>query len=169
PVNDAPVVTLPASISVLEDVASPLTGISFSDPDAGTGSVSVDMSVPNGSLSAVSGSGVTVGGTETSMSFQGTLSDINAFLAASSVTFVNQPENIGNQTLTVSVNDNGNTGTGGPLTDIGSVTLTVTPAAPVVIRVEVPEDGTYGQDRELEFLVHFNKNMIANTAEGTPY
>src|SRR5690606_36210852 len=82
---------------------------------------------------------------------------------------VNQPENIGNQTLMVSVNDNGTTGTGGPLTDIGSVTLTVTPAAPVVIRVEVPEDGTYGQDRELEFLVHFNKNMIANTAEGTPY
>src|SRR5690606_29158960 len=146
PVNDAPVVTLPASISVLEDVASPLTGISFSDPDAGTGSVSVDMSVPNGSLSAVSGSGVTVGGTETSLlSLLGTLTDINAFLAASTVTFVHHPENIGNQTLTVTVNDNGNTGTGGPLTDIGSVTLTVTPAAPVVIRVEVPEDGTYGQ------------------------
>ena len=34
-VNDAPVATVPANIGVTEDVASDITGISFSDVDAG--------------------------------------------------------------------------------------------------------------------------------------
>src|SRR5690606_31566713 len=154
PVNDAPVVTLPASISVLEDVASPLTGISFSDPDAGTGILSVTLTVPAGSLISTSGAGVTVTGSGTgSLLLSGTLSDLNAFLAASAVNFVNQPDNIGNQTLMVTVDDNGNTGTGGVLMDTGTVTLMVTPAPPVVTRVEVPEDYTYSPGESLNFKV----------------
>src|SRR3546814_19427654 len=61
-INDAPTVTLPGSISVLEDTNSPLTGISFADVDAGSTDVTTTFSVPNGTLSDSSGGGVIVTG-----------------------------------------------------------------------------------------------------------
>ncbi|NES11890.1 hypothetical protein G3O07_22605, partial [Pseudomonas laurentiana] len=65
PVNDAPVVTVPGSITVTEDVASVLSGISFSDVDAGSASVTVGFSVPSGTLLATDGGGVIVTGSGT--------------------------------------------------------------------------------------------------------
>ncbi|MGH8488958.1 MAG: DUF4347 domain-containing protein, partial [Gammaproteobacteria bacterium] len=53
-VNDAPLNTVPASITVTEDVASALTGISIADVDAGAGNVLVTLSVPSGTLAASS-------------------------------------------------------------------------------------------------------------------
>ena len=55
-VNDAPVNTVPASISVTEDVASPISGISINDVDAGSSAISVTLGVPAGTLAATSGS-----------------------------------------------------------------------------------------------------------------
>src|SRR5690606_22440976 len=66
-VNDAPVVAVPATITVTEDIATALTGISFADVDAGSGNVTATFSVPSGSLSATSGAGVTVGGTASAL------------------------------------------------------------------------------------------------------
>lgn len=126
PVNDAPVVTVPGNITVVEDVPGALTHISFSDVDAGSGSVTVTFSVPSGTLSAVSGSGVTVSDSGTgTLTLSGTLSDINAFIAASNVTFQTALDNTSSVPLTVSINDNGNTG-GSALTDTKTVTINVT-------------------------------------------
>ena len=65
-VNDAPVNTVPASINVTEDVASPITGISITDVDAGGAGMQITLSVPSGTLSALSSGGVVVGGSGSS-------------------------------------------------------------------------------------------------------
>ncbi|SDM00491.1 DUF4347 domain-containing protein, partial [Pseudomonas indica] len=132
--NDAPVITAPASRIVTEDVASALTGISFSDVDAGSSSVTVTFSVPSGSLSATSGGGVIVGGTSSALTLTGSIANINAFIAASNLTFTTAANATSNVTLTVGINDGGNTGSGGAQTDSRTVTLQVAAVndAPVI-------------------------------------
>lgn len=126
PVNDAPVVTVPGSITVTEDVASVLSGISFSDVDAGSASVIVGFSVPSGTLLATDGGGVIVTGSGTGgLTLSGALADINAFIAASNLTYKTAQDATASVALTVSVNDNGNTG-GSSQTDTKTVTLNVT-------------------------------------------
>lgn len=124
--NDSPVATVPASISMTAHVAGALTGISFGDVDAGTGTVGAVFTVGPGTLSATSGSGVTVGGSGTgSLTLAGTITSLNAFIAASNVTFTSALNATGNVTLTSAINDNGNTGLGGAKSDIETTTLTV--------------------------------------------
>ncbi|MFD0389826.1 hypothetical protein ACFQ4K_21835 [Tistrella bauzanensis] len=141
--NDAPEVTVPLSINVTEDVATAITGVSVSDIDAGTGVVTVTFHVPSGSgtISATSDAGVTVGGTANTCTLTGTITDINAFISAENVTFTTATDATADVTLTVSVNDGGNSGTGGALTDSDTITLTVTAVndAPVI---DVPDGAT---------------------------
>ena len=126
-VNDAPVNTVPVSITVTEDVASALTGISIADADAGAGNVLVTLSVPSGTLAAVTGGGVTVGGSGTgTVTLAGTIADINAFIAASSVTFTTAANATAAVTLTVTTDDQGNSPAPAQ-TDVGTITLNVTP------------------------------------------
>lgn len=127
-VNETPTITVPATISVTENVGSALTGISFADVDAGSGIVTTTMDVGSGTLSATAGAGVTVSGSGTaSMTLSGTISDINAFIAASKVSFTTALNATVSVTLTVGMNDGGNTGSGGAKTASSPVTLTVTP------------------------------------------
>jgi len=123
--NQAPSISLPGSIAVTEDVTSAVSGISFADPDAGSGSLTATFSVPSGSLSATNGGGVTVGGNASSRTLAGTLSNLNSFLSAGNLKFTTAPNATANVTLNVAINDNGNTGNGGAQTASGSVTLTV--------------------------------------------
>src|SRR5262249_33671098 len=51
-VNDAPILAVPGPISVTEDTAATITGISVTDVDAGTGTITVTLAVASGSLSA---------------------------------------------------------------------------------------------------------------------
>ncbi|MFC5695328.1 DUF4347 domain-containing protein [Pseudomonas sp. GCM10022186] len=123
--NDAPIVTVPGSIAVSEDVATAITGISFSDLDAGSSSVTVTLSVAAGSLSATSGGGVTVGGTASALTLTGSIGNINAFIAGSNLGYTTALNSTAGVTLTVTIDDNGNTG-GAPRSDSESVTLSVT-------------------------------------------
>jgi VCBS repeat-containing protein len=126
-VNDAPSITAPGSISVTEDVATALTGISFSDPDSASSSVTATLSVPSGTLAATSGGGVTAGGSGTgSLTLTGSVANINTFIAGSNVTFTTASNATSNVTLTVDINDGGNTGSGGAQTASATVTLSVT-------------------------------------------
>ena len=109
-VNDRPDIAAPGSISVIEDVSSPLTGILFSDVDLGAAAVVATLSVPSGALTAVSGGGVAVGGTSSSLTLTGTVADINAFIAASNVAFTAATNATATVTLTATINDQGNTG-----------------------------------------------------------
>ncbi|PPK99484.1 gliding motility-associated C-terminal domain-containing protein [Parapedobacter indicus] len=144
-VNDAPVITAPVAITVTEDIETALTGISVADVDAGSGNVTVTLSVPSGSLSATSGGGVTIGGTTSALTLSGTIADVNAFIAASNVTYTTALNTAGNVTLTVEIDDNGNTGTGAAQQDSETVTLQVTAVndAPVITApatIDVDED-----------------------------
>jgi large repetitive protein len=145
PVNDAPVNTVPATIAVTEDVASPLTGISIADVDAAAGPISVTLSVPAGTLAATAGSGVAVTGSGSgSLVLSGSQADINAFIAASNVSYTTAPNATGSVVLTVTTNDAGNTGAGGALSDVDTVTLTISavndPPAGTNARLTVNED-----------------------------
>jgi Fibronectin type III domain. len=146
-VNDAPVITVPGSITVTEDVPTSLTGISFADVDAGPGVVTATFSVPTGSLAATSGAGVTVGGTASALTMTGTIADINAFIASSGLTYTTVLNATADVTLTVTINDNGNTGTGGAQQDSETLTLEVTavndaPVNTVPGAQSVDQDGT---------------------------
>jgi uncharacterized delta-60 repeat protein len=129
-VNDAPVLTLPISLGVTEDTATVLTGISISDVDAAGGSVELNIVVDGADLDALTGAGVDVvkafGGSVRALSLTGTVDDINAFLAAGEVTFTPGSNATGSVNLNVSVNDLGQTGSGGNQTDGGTIAMIIT-------------------------------------------
>ncbi len=125
-VNDPPSANAPASIAVTEDTPLALTGISFADVDANANPVTATFSVGSGTLSASSGAGVTVGGSASALTMTGSITDINAFIAAGALGFVGAPDATANVMLTSSINDNGNTGSGGPLSASAVTTLVMT-------------------------------------------
>ncbi|MDB4962797.1 MAG: Repeat family [Myxococcales bacterium] len=135
--NDPPVNVVPGAQTANEDVNLVFNpgnnnAISTSDIDAGTGAVMVTLGVTNttgnvGTLSLSGTTGLTFtsgdGTADASMVFTGTISDINA--ALNNLT-LNVPANgSGTGTLSITTNDQGNTGTGGPLSDTDSVSITV--------------------------------------------
>jgi choice-of-anchor C domain-containing protein len=131
PVNDAPVNTVPGAQSVAEDtglVFSAANGnaVTVADPDIGAGGATVTLSVLHGTLTLGSVAGLTAlsgDGTGT-VTLTGTLGDINA--ALSGLTYQGNPNFNGADTLKVETSDNGNSGTGGTLTDTDTVAITVT-------------------------------------------
>jgi hypothetical protein len=130
--NQPPFNTVPAAQSAAAGtplVFSLVNGnlISVSDPDAGANKVLVTLQVTNGTLTLSRTTGLTFitgdGSADATMSFNGTLANINAALAGLSF----NPTEGGSATLTIATNDQGNTGPGGPLTDTDSVTINITP------------------------------------------
>ncbi|MDD0977135.1 DUF4347 domain-containing protein [Pseudomonas fontis] len=150
-VNDAPQIITPGSISFTEDTQGYVTGVSFNDVDAGSGAVTVNLSVPGGVLSALSGNGVTVGGTGTgALVLTGSIADINAFIAANGVSYSPAANANGNVVLSVQVNDGGNTGSGGALTANTTMILAIAAVndAPVI---NLPVSLGVSQDSNLTF------------------
>jgi VCBS repeat-containing protein len=161
-VNDAPINTLPATgWATSEDTSVQLTGISIADIDAASGAMSVTLAVASGSLTAASAGGVTVAGSGTgSLVLTGTLADLNAFLGgASAPTYVPLANANGTVALTMTTDDGGNTGTGGPLldTDTRDIVISAGNDAPVANddTFTVAEDGSVtidvlGNDSDLD-------------------
>ncbi|MEH8133254.1 retention module-containing protein [Aeromonas veronii] len=128
PVNDAPVNQLPGSMTVKEDGSLPLSGVSVKDVDAGSAPVSMVLRVEHGVLTLLGATGaVMVQGAGTSeITLVGSLADLNQLLA-SNLHYEPAKDFWGEDTLTVTTSDQGNTGAGGPLSDTDQVTITVTP------------------------------------------
>nr|WP_315537796.1 DUF4347 domain-containing protein [uncultured Comamonas sp.] len=161
-VNDAPVITAPASITVTEDVSSVISGFSFTDVDAGISTVTATFSVPSGTLSATTGMGVTVGGSGTGeLTLSGSLADINFFVAANGLTFKTAQDSTASVTLTVTLNDKGFSGSGGEKTDTKTVTLIVTAVNDAPVN-NVPGAQTASQNIALGFNTA-NGNAISIT------
>ena len=133
-VNDPPGLTLPGSIGITEDLAGTVIPVSFADVDAGTGGVVATFSVPAGTLSATGTGTVTVGGTPTARTLAGTIADLNAFLSLGALSYTGAPNANGAAALGVTLNDQGNSGSGGAQSASGGTTLEVTAAndAPTV-------------------------------------
>ncbi len=125
-VNGAPTVTLPATFTGNENTPLALTGISVADPDAGTGTARVSLGATNGTLSLAT-DGLTFatgdGTADAAMTFTGTLATINAALAG--LTYLPNLGYLGADTLTVAIDDQGNTGTGGSKTATATSAITV--------------------------------------------
>lgn len=128
PVNDAPVNQLPGSMTVKEDGSLSLSGVSVKDVDAGSAPVSMVLRVEHGVLTLLGATGaVMVQGAGTSeITLVGSLADLNQLLA-SNLHYEPAKDFWGEDTLTVTTSDQGNTGVGGPLSDTDQVTITVTP------------------------------------------
>ncbi len=126
-VNDPPQLTLPADQSVNEDTDLALTGIALGDVDAGAGSLQVTLSVNDGTLTFGDTSGLAFssgdGTADASMTFTGTVTDLNAALAT--LSYRGNLDFHGTDTLSISVNDQNNTGLGGALSDSGSLNIDV--------------------------------------------
>src|SRR5207302_1995485 len=119
-VNDAPVNNLPAPPSTNEDTPLVLSvangnAISISDIDMAGGQASVTLTVTNGTLTLNGTTGLSFssgdGIADTTMSFTGAVSDINA--ALNGATYSPNLNYNGAATLTITTNDQGNTGLGG--------------------------------------------------------
>ncbi|HHQ4711472.1 TPA: retention module-containing protein [Aeromonas veronii] len=128
PVNDAPVNQLPGSMTVKEDGSLSLSGVSVKDVDAGSAPVSMVLRVEHGVLTLLGATGaVMVQGAGTSeITLVGSLADLNQLLA-SNLHYEPAKDFWGEDTLTVTTSDQGNSGAGGPLSDTDQVTITVTP------------------------------------------
>jgi YVTN family beta-propeller protein len=134
-VNEPPVNTVPGAQSINEDTQLNFTGgsaVSVADVDAGAGAIQVQLSVTNGTLTmtTLTGLSFTVGdGTaDAAMTFTGTLAAVNTALATLRFTpTLNFPVAAasGTAAFSITTNDQGNSGSGGPLTDSDGTTITV--------------------------------------------
>lgn len=143
-VNDAPTVTAPAGLTVVEDVPFALTSISFADVDAGAAAVTATFAATRGSLVGASAGGVVVAGSGTgTVTLTGSIADINAFLGGGALTYVTAANDAAPATLTVTINDGGAAGAGGALEATRDVAITVTPVndAPVIGGVDGQSSG----------------------------
>ena len=151
PVNDAPLHTVPGAQNTNEDatlVFSVGNGnlISISDMDVGGVVLQVTLTGTNGliTLNGTAGLVFTVGdGTaDATMTFTGTVASINSALAGMS--FGPTPNFTGAASLQLVTNDQGNTGSGGPLSDTDTVNITVNAVndAPIVVNQGLLFDGS---------------------------
>lgn len=133
--NQAPSISGPGgTVQVTSEAEFPITGLSISDPDAGAGSLTVSLTVQNGTITvddAVPGgvlaAGITNNGSAV-VTVEGSLAALNATLGdAEGILYRSDQLILGNDSLLVLVNDNGHTGTGGAQTDNLSVALFVNP------------------------------------------
>ncbi|HJT68495.1 MAG TPA: choice-of-anchor Q domain-containing protein [Pyrinomonadaceae bacterium] len=131
-VNDAPVNIVPGPQNTAQN--TPLTfnsgsgnQVAVSDVDAGTNAVRVTLTVTNGTLTlnGTAGLAFTVGdGTaDATMTFTGTIANINN--ALNGMTFTPTAGFSGTGSLTITTNDQGNSGTGGPLSDTDTVNIQI--------------------------------------------
>ncbi len=130
PVNDAPLLSLPAAQAVNEDGVLSFSGLaapSISDIDAGSGWMQMSLSVAHGRLTLAQTAGLSfvvgTGSDNASLVFGGSQSAINAALA--SLQYRPGSDYSGADQLDLSVSDFGNTGSGGARTASGSVAITV--------------------------------------------
>ncbi len=128
-VNDGPVLTLPGPQRALANVALPFggqDGISIEDVDSGAGALTVTITATGGTVSGSTTSGVTFvsgdGTADATITVSGTQDDLNAFLASLSFTADGSTTS---GRLDVTVDDGGNTGSGGVLGAMGRVDITV--------------------------------------------
>ncbi|UNP89994.1 type I secretion C-terminal target domain-containing protein [Aeromonas encheleia] len=130
PVNDAPLNQAPAAMSMKEDGSLSLSGISVKDVDAGSAPLSMVLRVEHGVLTLLGAAGaVSVQGAGTGeITLVGSLSDLNSLINGS-LHYEPAKDFWGQDNLTITTSDQGNSGSGGALTDSTQVGITVTAEA----------------------------------------
>ncbi|MFM9939403.1 MAG: beta strand repeat-containing protein, partial [Hyphomicrobiaceae bacterium] len=119
-VNDAPVNAVPGAQTVGEELPLAITGLSVSDVDAGTASITTTLAVQHGTITiATMLGGATIGSNGTgSVTLTGSQAEINTSLSALNGVVYQGPLNYsGPDQLTITTNDGGNS----PLVSSGTV------------------------------------------------
>lgn len=118
-VNDDPTASnVPtADLNILEEASTnvDLSGMTIADIDAGGSNVTLKVVASSGTLTATSGGNVTAGGSGTgTLTLTGTLTDLNTYISNSAaITYQGATNVSGTESLSLYLNDNGNTGAGG--------------------------------------------------------
>ena len=155
-VNDPPTIVLPAAQSTAENTALTLAGgnaISINDADSAANPIRLTLTATNGQLSLAGTTGLSFqvgsGSNDFSMTFTASQVDVNA--ALDGLIYRANPGFSGADTLTVVLDDQGNTGSGGAKTDTQFVTLTVSAVnnPPVLL---LPAAQTLLEDGTLVFI-----------------
>ncbi len=137
-------VRLLGDVTAMEDVATQIRGLSISDIDAGSNPITVTLSVANGSLSINTAAlgGADLNGADGTLSLTGTLANINAALAGSLV-YQGKKDFFGADTLAVTVNDLGSTGSGSALSASTSLAINVAPTPDVYTVTNLVKNGSF--------------------------
>ena len=128
-VNDSPVLTagiLTRKIS--GNISQPITGISISDIDASetlNATVQVTLSATKGVLTLGTTTGLAGSTTGSNITFNGTIANINNALATLNYKGNSNVFGFGADTISLTVNDQGNTGSGGSLSDSKAIALNI--------------------------------------------
>jgi Subtilase family len=129
--NLPPVLTVPiATINATQKVGKPVVGLSVSDPDVGSGNLTLTFTASNGTITVdgtvangVILNEITGNGTNY-VTVTAAASAINTTLASQNgVKYLGNGGFIGSQSMNLVLSDNGNTGLGGALVAGGSVQL----------------------------------------------
>ena len=170
PVNDAPVNAVPSAQTTSEDTTKVFsTGnsnkISVSDVDLGGGSLRLTLTATHGTLTLADLTGLTfsvgTGTADATMTFDGTLADVNA--ALDGLAYAPTADYNGAASLTVVSDDLGNTGSGGAQTDSDTVTITVNP----VNDAPVASDGTASTNEDVAVGIDLGDSASdVETADG---
>ncbi len=144
--NCPPTIQVPGPQIVQPDTAAFQQGLLFSpgngnaitigDIDAGNGSLTVQLSVQHGRLAQAVTYAQVVGYNSANLTITGTLAEINQTLA--SLYYVPTLGYTGTDSLSINVDDQGNTGAGGSKTATASVTIRVQDQANHAPTVQVP-------------------------------
>ena len=121
------IVTAGSASTTDEDIPLTISGVTVSDIDAGTDPIAMSLSVNDGSLALTNTTGLTFSdadGSDGTLAFTGSQADITAAFAASIVYTPDQDFN-GSDTLTITANDQGSTGSGGAQQDSELLSITV--------------------------------------------
>jgi large repetitive protein len=131
-VDDAPVNTVPANTAVptaFSNTDTVISGFSIADVDGESGVETTTLSVAHGTVAVTLAGGATISAganASSTLTISGTIAQINATLA-NNVTYHSTDGFTGTDSLTVVTNDQGNTGTGGPLSATSTVHIGVVP------------------------------------------
>ncbi len=150
-INDAPDARVPAPQNTSLDTPFTFAGaatVSIDDVDAAT--MGIELSADNGTVSLSTTAGLTFsvgdGSGDASMTFSGTFAAVNAALAGMVVTPTAGFDEL--ITLTIIADDQGSSGSGGPLTDTEEFVLAVAgadvpPSNTIPDVVTIDEDGVF--------------------------
>ncbi|EHP42465.1 Pyrrolo-quinoline quinone, partial [Cupriavidus basilensis OR16] len=175
-VNDSPVNAVPAAQSVDQNSALTFSAgngnlISVSDVDSGGGVEQVTLTAAHGVVTLPGTSGLTFlvgsGTGDATMTFTGTLADINA--ALNGLVYTPTPGYHGAGSIQITTNDQGLTGSGGAKTATDTIAITVNSISPVVTNVDaLTANGTYKVGDTVSVVVTFDQAVTVDTTGGTP-
>ncbi len=164
-VNTAPVVTAPASRTTSPNIAITFPGtISVADADAGGANVQVTLTATNGTATLSGTAGLTVVGNGTaSVTSTGPLSAQNT--ALNGLSFAPSTGFSGSASLQVAIDDLGNTGSGGALTDSETVSIAVN--TPATVSSTTPVNGATPVAQNATIGITFSESVNASLSSFT--